>query len=78
MALMVRKNNLREIRMKKGLSGYDLQLLCHVPAGIIYGIERGLKKPLPYQRTLIVKALGLPEATIFPDEFQRNSEIVEG
>ena len=78
MPLRKKVNCLREIRTQKGFSGYDLQLLSTIPAQSIYQIERGLKRPLLYEKSLLAKALSLPEETIFPAELQRNSEVVEG
>lgn len=77
MPLMIRKNRLREIRKSQGFSGYDLQILSKIPAQDIYKIERGLKKPLPYEKALVAKALGISEDEVFPEEMQRNREVQE-
>lgn len=75
MALRKKTNCLRELRLQKGLSGYDLQILSNVPAQEIYRIERGLKKPMPYEKALISDALGLREEVVFPDNLKYSSEI---
>ena len=77
MSLMIRRNRVRETRRAKGLSAYDLQLLTRIPAQTIYGIERGLRGPLQYQKDLIAHALGLQESDLFPREMARSSEVVE-
>lgn len=77
MPLLIRKNCLREVRKARGLSGYDLQLLSHVPARDIYLIERGLKRPLRHEKGLIADALGMPEEKIFPLEMLKNQKIEE-
>lgn len=77
MSLMIRRNKVRETRMVKGLSAYDLQLITHIPAQTIYGIERGLRGPLQFQKDLIADALGLQESELFPPEMARSSEVVE-
>jgi transcriptional regulator with XRE-family HTH domain len=75
MPLRKKRNCLREIRIQNGLSGYDLQILSNIPAQEIYRIERGLKRPMPYEKALISKALGLREEEIFPDELKHNNKI---
>jgi len=77
MVLRRKLNNLRKIRKEKGLSGYDLQLLTYIPAREIYHIERGLKTPTPYEKTLISEGLNMPKGDIFPDDMQGNKEILE-
>lgn len=75
MPLRKKTNCLREIRIQKGLSGYDLQILSDIPAQEIYRIQMGLKRPMPYEKALISKALGLGEEEVFPDELKHNNEI---
>lgn len=75
MSLRRKTNNLRELRIQRRLSGYDLQILSRVPAQEIYRIERGLKRPMPYEKALISKALGIGEEEIFPDKLKHNKEI---
>ena len=70
MPLMITKNKLREIRKSKKLSGYDLQILSTIPARTLYEIERGLKRPLPYQKALISDALEMDEQEIFPNSLE--------
>jgi transcriptional regulator with XRE-family HTH domain len=77
MPLLRRVNRLREIRINRGLSGYDLQLLSSVPAQEIYRIERGLKRPKKYEKNLIAEALAKSVEEIFPDSLQFNREILE-
>ena len=77
MALLKKVNKLREIRTGRGLSGYDLQLLSSVPAQDIYHIERGLKKPRPYEKKIIAEALGESVEEIFPDSLKFNREVLE-
>lgn len=75
MALRKKVNRLREIRLSRDLSGYDLQILSRIPAQEVYRIERGLKKPKRYEKALLAKALGLDENEIFPESLERNPEI---
>ncbi len=77
MALMIRKNRLREIRKSLKLSGYDLQLLSKIPTQIIYQIERGLKRPAAYEKVLLCEALSLGELEVFPDDLTHNREVEE-
>ena len=76
MPLFRKCNNLREIRTKKALSGYDLQILSSVPAQNIYLIERGLKHPAVHEQRLLSIALDVPEEEIFPDELKACPEII--
>lgn len=78
MALRKKVNCLRELRIQRGLSGYDLQLLSSIPAQEIYRIERGLKRPLPHEKCLLAKALNFSEEIIFPAAMARSGEILEG
>jgi transcriptional regulator with XRE-family HTH domain len=75
MALIIKKNRLRDIRNQKSLSAYDLQLLSFIPAQILYMIERGLKIPHSYEKERISKALNVPVDDIFPKEMERNQKI---
>lgn len=75
MPLRKRTNYLREARVRKGLSGYDLQILSNIPAQEIYRIERGLKRPKAYERALLSKALGAEEDRVFPKGLESNGEI---
>jgi transcriptional regulator with XRE-family HTH domain len=75
MALMVRKNRLREVRKSLKISAYDLQLLSHIPAQTIYAIERGLKRPAAHEKTFLSQALKLSEFEIFPAELAQNGKV---
>lgn len=76
MPLYRKCNNLREIRIQKGFSGYDLQILSSVPAQAIYLIERGLKNSQAYERSLLSDALNVSEKELFPDDLKRSAEIL--
>lgn len=76
MPLSKRVNRLREIRTNRGLSGYDLQLLSSIPAQEIYRIERGLKRPRQYEKSILAEALNKNVEEIFPDSLQFNNEIL--
>jgi transcriptional regulator with XRE-family HTH domain len=73
MALMRSVNRLREIRLSKGLSGYDLQLLSDIDAKSIYAIERGLKHPSSFEKGALANALGHLEREIFPESMKYHS-----
>jgi transcriptional regulator with XRE-family HTH domain len=75
--LVLRQNRLREIRTARGLSGLDLQLLSGIPAQIIYRVERGLKRPLRYEKRLLAEALKVTVEELFPLEMEHSREIVE-
>lgn len=75
MALRRKVNKLREVRKSHGLSAYDLQLLSHIPAQTIYGIERGLRRPRTYEKTFLAQALQEEVETLFPKELERHNEI---
>ncbi len=75
MALRRKTNRLREIRLSQALSGYDLQILCHIPAQEIYRIERGLKRAKRYEKALLADALKAEESTIFPKDMELSAEI---
>ena len=75
MPLRKKNNLLREHRMQVGLSGYDLQLLSGIPAQTIYLIERGLKRPQRYEKSLLSRALNIEEGKLFPNNLERCSII---
>jgi len=77
MPLMHRKNRLREFRESKSLSGYDLQVLSHITASTVYLIERGIKRPAPYEKHRLADALGEPVEDVFPEDMARNQEVVK-
>lgn len=77
MALMRCTNKLREVRIQKGFSGYDLQILSHIPAQTIYLIERGLKRPQCHERALLADALQVVEEDIFPKYLERNPLVID-
>jgi transcriptional regulator with XRE-family HTH domain len=75
MPLIKKRNRLRDLRIEKGLSGYDLQILSHIPAQLIYLIERGIKNPQDYEKVLLSEALDIPVEKIFPKEMENNPKI---
>ncbi len=75
MPLSRRCNNLREIRIQKGLSGYDLQILSHISAQSIYMIERGLKRPQRYEKHILSETLSVQEEELFPCDLEDSSKI---
>jgi transcriptional regulator with XRE-family HTH domain len=75
MPLRRKVNRLREVRKAKGFSAYDLQLLSHVPAQIIYCIERGLQRARPSEKRMLAEALQVSEKDLFPAHLERNQEI---
>jgi hypothetical protein len=75
MALRKRVNNLREIRARAKLSGYDLQILSSIPAQKIYLVERGLQKPWPFEKVALSKALRVLVEELFPKDLARCREI---
>ena len=77
MPLMRRVNKVREIRKALGISAYDLQAISSINAQSIYLIERGLKKPLPYEKALLAEALKVPIEELFPADLERNREVIK-
>ena len=77
MALSLRRNRVRELREKKGLSGYDMQILSKVPAWKVYAIERGLQRARGFEKELIAKALEASVDQVFPVELRNSKEILE-
>jgi transcriptional regulator with XRE-family HTH domain len=62
----VQRNNLKQIRIDKGLSQLELSRKSGVPGNIISNIENGKVYPYPGWRKKIVKALGMIEEVVFP------------
>ena len=75
MALWRKTNRLRELRRAQKKSGQDLQLLSNISAQTIYYIERGLKRPAPYEKAMLSEALGLSESEVFPSDLVHNRKV---
>jgi DNA-binding XRE family transcriptional regulator len=75
MALIRKRNRLREIRRELGLSAFDLQLMCFVNHQRIYLIERGIVRPTHAQKVAIAEALKRSVEEIFPPQMARNQTL---
>jgi len=76
MALMRKRNRLRELRRAKNLSAIDLQLMTFINHQRIYLIERGVAKPTHAQKVILSEALGVPLEQLFPANMSRNQDII--
>jgi transcriptional regulator with XRE-family HTH domain len=76
MALLRKRNRLREVRKAKGLSALDLQLMTPINHQRIYLIERGIVKPTHAQKVILSEALGVPLEQLFPADMSRNQDII--
>ena len=76
MALRINRNRLRDIRLGKGLSGVDMNLLTGIPFQRLYYFERGTKTPTTGEKATIAKALGCAVEKVFPMELENSQEVV--
>lgn len=61
-------NNLKVIRISKGLSQFELSKLSNIAQSDISGVENNKIYPYPKWRKRISEALQVSEKEIFPDE----------
>jgi putative transcriptional regulator len=59
-------NNLKEIRIQKGISQQQLSFETRISPGVLSHIENGKIFAYPGWRKRIAKALKMPEEVIFP------------
>ncbi|MDX9917062.1 MAG: helix-turn-helix transcriptional regulator [Gudongella sp.] len=60
-------NNLKAVRLSKGMSQFELAKLSNVGPGEISRLENGKIFPYPGWRQKLAEALQVSEETIFPD-----------
>ena len=63
---MITPNNLRSIRVKKGLSQIELSARTGISQGAISCMETGKVFPYAGWRKRLAKALGVTEKEVFP------------
>ncbi len=61
-------NNLKEHRIRFGLSQVKLGGLVGLAPTLIGAFERGDRRPWPRARRIIARTLGVPEEVLFPPE----------
>jgi len=67
-------NNLREERVKKGLSVTKLACQVGLSPSTLSEFERGLRRPWPRARADLSRVLGISERELFPGLEQRNEQ----
>ena len=67
-------NNLREERVKKGLSVTKLACQVGLAPSTLSEFERGLRQPWPRARAKLSRVLGLSESELFPGLELRNEQ----
>lgn len=71
---MQNKNNVTEVREKRGLSKQKLSQITGISPSNIYHIETGKLFPYPGWRQRISDALGVSELELFPQFDDKDSD----
>ena len=65
------KNNIRELRNKKGISQSCLSRMIGVAEPSLSQVERGQRLPWPRLKREIARVLKVTQKELFPDEFDK-------
>ena len=61
------KNQIKEVRLMKGLNQRELSEKTHTPQSIISSLERGVLKPWPKVMKKLSRVLKTPAEVLFPE-----------